>query len=90
MEGVTGMLTIREARTRCAVNAMRLQRTDCGEFRVSFAELTGAAAEPSAYYTDDLDDAVMTAAAMRRRQLAGLVPAPEQCPRTRPVRAFHA
>jgi hypothetical protein len=62
------MFTIREARQRCALNGMRLSRVQfTGEFRVTFAELAPRDAEPSAYYTDDIEDAVYTASAMRRR-----------------------
>lgn len=61
------MLTQREARQRCAVNRMRFSRVE-REFRVSFPEDTGNRNEATAYYTDDLDDAVLTAAAMRRKR----------------------
>lgn len=61
------MITMREARLRLAVNNMRIVCRD-GEYRVSYAELMGGDRdEASAYYTDDLEDAVLTGAAMRRR-----------------------
>jgi hypothetical protein len=58
------MLTQREARQRLAVNRMRLSYGSPGEYRVNFLERD---VEATAYYTDDLLDAVMTGAAMRRR-----------------------
>ncbi|TYO65483.1 hypothetical protein FXV83_16235 [Bradyrhizobium hipponense] len=58
------MFTITEARQRLALSGMRLTRRD-REFRVAFAELPYSKAEPSAYYTDDLEDAVLTGARMR-------------------------
>jgi hypothetical protein len=57
-------ITLTEARQRLAMSAMRISRKD-REFRVSYAELGYAAAEPSAYYTDDLEDAVITGSRMR-------------------------
>lgn len=61
------MITQSEARQRCAVNAMAFRRVHTGEYRVSFPELTGQRNEATAYYTDDIEDAVLTAGAMRRR-----------------------
>lgn len=58
------MMTIAEARQRLALSGMRLTRRD-REFRVSYAELPYRDAEPSAYYTDDLEDAVITGGKMR-------------------------
>lgn len=62
------MMTQREARLRCEVNNMHI-RFDRGEARVSFPELANNSvrSEATAYYTDDLEDAVLTAGAMRRR-----------------------
>lgn len=57
-------ITLTEARQRLALSGMRITRRD-REFRVSYAELAFAAAEPSAYYTDDLEDAVITGSKMR-------------------------
>jgi hypothetical protein len=57
-------LTLTEARQRLAFSGMRITRKD-REFRVSYAELRYAEAEPSAYYTDDLEDAVITGSRMR-------------------------
>jgi len=59
------MMTLTEARQRLALLGMRLTRRD-REFRVAFAELPYSKAEASAYYTDDLLDAVLTGAKMRR------------------------
>jgi hypothetical protein len=58
------MMTLVEARQRLALSGMRISRKD-REFRVSYAELPFHAAEPSAYYTDDLEDAVITGSKMR-------------------------
>jgi hypothetical protein len=58
------MMTLSEARQRLSLSGMKLSRHD-REFRVAYAELAYAQAEPSAYYTDDLEDAVITGARMR-------------------------
>jgi hypothetical protein len=58
-------MTIREARQRLALSAMRMSKQPTGEFRIAYAELPYREAEPSAYYTDDLEDAVITGARMR-------------------------
>jgi hypothetical protein len=60
------MMTLTEARQRLSLSGMRLTRRD-REYRVAFAELSYTKAEPSAYYTDDLEDAVITGARMRTR-----------------------
>jgi hypothetical protein len=60
------MMTLNEARQRLTLHRMRLSRRD-REFCVTPAELPQAQAEACAYYTDDLEDAVLTGAAMRRR-----------------------
>jgi hypothetical protein len=57
-------ITLTEARQRLALSGMRIAKKD-REFRISFAELGYDAAEPSAYYTDDLEDAIITGARMR-------------------------
>jgi hypothetical protein len=59
------MFTITEARQRLAFSGMRIAKQPTGEFRVAFAELPYRDAEPSAYYTDDLEDAVITGSKMR-------------------------
>jgi hypothetical protein len=58
------MMTLAEARQRLTLLGMRLTRRD-HEYRVAFAELPYSKAEQSAYYTDDLLDAVLTGAKMR-------------------------
>ena len=58
-------LTVREARQRMSVNRMTLRNTGHGDWQVNFAE---ANSEATAYYTDCLEDAVLTGAAMRRRR----------------------
>lgn len=57
------MMTQQEARQRLNLNGMTLHKRD-GEYRVNFIE---NAREATAYYTDDLEDAVLTGAVMRRR-----------------------
>lgn len=59
------MVTMREAKQRLALNGMSFRKTEYGDFRVAFAEVRDN--EASAYYTDDIEDAVLTGAAMRRR-----------------------
>ena len=58
-------MTVREARQRMALNRMTMRNTGHGDYRVNFAE---ANSEATAYYTDCLEDAVLTGAAMRRRR----------------------
>lgn len=61
------MMTVREAMQRVAQNNARIQRFN-GEWRVTLREWPDYArkTEDKAYYTDDLEDAVLTASAMRR------------------------
>ena len=59
------MLTATEARQRCNINGVRLERWQ-REYRVTLNEWRGDDAKRKAYYTDDLEDAVLTGAAMRR------------------------
>jgi hypothetical protein len=59
------MMTLAEARQRLNLLGMRMTRVD-REFRIAYAELPYSKAEASAYYTDDLLDAVLTGAKMRR------------------------
>lgn len=61
------MLTAKEARQRCEVNRVRLQFRD-GEYRVTLIEwpVNHTDTEACAYYTDDLEDAVLTGAQMRK------------------------
>jgi hypothetical protein len=58
------MMTMTEARQRLTMSGMRITRRD-REFRIAYAELPYSKAEASAYYTDDLEDAVITGAKMR-------------------------
>lgn len=57
------MVTVREAHQRMNVNRMSLRNRD-GEYRVNFIEADN---EATAYYTDCLEDAVLTAGNMRKR-----------------------
>lgn len=68
------MLTVREAKQRCEVNRVRISRTGFGtEWRVTLAEWTREQVNRLAYFTDDLEDAVLTGSRLRRD--AALVPA---------------
>ncbi|WP_029083437.1 hypothetical protein [Bradyrhizobium sp. th.b2] len=58
------MMSLTEARQRLAMSGMKISKRD-REFRVAYAELAYRDAEPSAYYTDDLEDAVITGSRMR-------------------------
>lgn len=59
------MLTVQEARQRMNVNRMSMRfNSDTREYRVNFAECNS---EDTAYYTDCLEDAVLTAGNMRKR-----------------------
>ena len=63
------MLTLREARQRAAlINARITFNRDYGEYRVTLQEwpLWARSTEDKAYYTNDLEDALFTAQAMRR------------------------
>jgi len=60
------MMTQRECRQRIAVHGMGVSVAG-NEFRVFFPEHRGDAQERSAYYTDDAEDAAITAGAMRNR-----------------------
>lgn len=63
------MLTKREARQRCSFNGVRLEQRD-DEWRVTLVEWPNWArtTEDKAYYTDDLEDAVLTGARMRSHE----------------------
>lgn len=58
-----------EARQRAEQANMSIRRVgSTTEFRVTFNEDNGEQIEKSAYYTDDLEDAMLTALAMRRKR----------------------
>lgn len=59
------MMTVREAKQRCAFSRMSLRNTGHGEWRINFVEATD---DRTAYFTDDLEDAVLTGASMRRKR----------------------
>lgn len=63
------MLTQHEAYQRCSINRVRLERRN-GEWRVTLNEWVNGlrTTEDRAYYTDDLEDAVLTGAMMRRSE----------------------
>lgn len=60
-------ITMREARQRCAVNGCSLRRDYTGEYRVAptDAGMSNKRREEIAYYTDDLEEAVLAAGAIR-------------------------
>ena len=62
------MINFREAKQRLSMYNMHIGREGAGtDYRVSFGELSRSESEKSAYYTDDLEDAVLTGAQMRKR-----------------------
>jgi hypothetical protein len=63
------MLTRHEAYQRCQINRVRLEKR-FDEWRVTLVEWVNGlrSTEDKAYYTDDLEDAVLTGASMRRNQ----------------------
>lgn len=64
------MMTQAEARQRANHYNASIVRKPCGEYRVTLREwpIWAKSTEDKAYYTDDLEDAVHTAASMRRLQ----------------------
>ncbi len=65
------MLTIREAKQRAEMYNMDIRRVGgTTDFRVTFNEDNGDQIEKSAYYTDDVEDAMFTAIAMRGKRNA--------------------
>lgn len=61
-------MNMREARLRLSTVGMSISRVgSTTEFRVAFQDKSARENEKSAYYTDDLEDAVLTGLAMRRR-----------------------
>jgi hypothetical protein len=60
-------MTIKEAKLEVSKIGMVLSKTEHGEFRVNFK----GGSEATAYYTNDLDDAVGTARAMKKQQPQG-------------------
>lgn len=60
------MLTYREARHRAEIYNARITRTAYGDYMVVLMEWRMKEREDKAYFTDDLEDAVLTAAFMRR------------------------
>lgn len=61
-------MTVSEAMRRMEVNRATMRRTDGNERVVYLNEWTKAEREAKGYFTDDLEDAVLTAGAMRRSQ----------------------
>lgn len=65
------MMTVREAMQRCEINRVRIKRTGYdNEWIVTLVEWTAKQVERMAYVTDDLEDAVLTGAKMRRHNYA--------------------
>jgi hypothetical protein len=61
------MLTVSEAMNRMRVNNARMTRdVMSGDWIVSLCEWRDGYNNPAAYYTNDLEDAVLTAGFMRR------------------------
>lgn len=61
------MMTVKEAMQRCAVNGVSIRHSHPGssEWMVTLIEWNAQQRWDAAYYTDDLEDAVLTGAAMR-------------------------
>lgn len=57
------MMTFAEAKLRCAANNCAMKRTSSGDYRVVHIGWRGDI-EAKAYYTDDLEDAALTARAI--------------------------
>ena len=55
--------TLKMAKARLFLYGMTINKQDTGEYRVAF-EGSSFKTEPSAYYSDDIDDAVNTGIAM--------------------------
>ena len=64
-----GKMTLGRAREHLRGHGMHIKRTEGGDFRV--AHPGGEKSEASAYYTNDLDDAVETGKDMARRKAEG-------------------
>lgn len=61
-------MTQREARQRAEVNNARIHfNRDWGEYIVVLNEWSAAECDRMSYHTDDLEDAVLTAGAMRKQ-----------------------
>jgi hypothetical protein len=62
------LLTQREAYQRCEINRVRMEKVG-QEFRITLREWPARSnqTERKAYYTDDLEDAVLTGGMMRRQ-----------------------
>jgi uncharacterized circularly permuted ATP-grasp superfamily protein len=58
------MTTFKQAQTFIRLCGITMNRTEAGDFRVAFRKDQVQCPEASAYYTNDLDDAVQTALAM--------------------------
>lgn len=61
-------MTVREAMQRCEVNRVRIKRTGVsGEWQVGLVEWSRDMWDRAGYFTDDLEDAVLTGGAMRHK-----------------------
>jgi hypothetical protein len=68
------MMTVKEAKQRMQVNRAAMKRTGHGlEVKVWLNEWTKQQIEDRAYFTDDLEDAVLTAGRMRLAQITPAV-----------------
>lgn len=63
------MLTLREAKQRAEMANMAIRRVGITpDFRVTYNEDSGKDIDANSYVTDDIEDAYLTALAMRRRR----------------------
>lgn len=59
------MLTLREAKQRAAILHGQIYKTAAGDFRVTLNEWTRKEREAMSYFTDDIEDAVLTLGSLR-------------------------
>lgn len=61
-------MTLREAKQRAELYNAQIHKTQAGDLRCTLNEWTRKEREKYEYFTNDLDDAVITIAAMRKAQ----------------------
>ena len=59
------MLTLREAKQRAYVLNGQIYKTKAGDYRVTLNEWTRQEREAMSYFTDDIEDAVLTLGSLR-------------------------
>jgi hypothetical protein len=66
---MTDHVSLKTAKAILKIYGMTITKKATGEFRVTYAGMTGKRAEDVAYYSDDLRDAVQTAKAMAEKAM---------------------